>query len=944
RFAVVFHRFLIIILGMVGAHWVTGQSDSLKHYFDEVLLQQSNRNDREAIELGTIAIDRFLSNSDNDSLNAQLHHRIGISHYRLRNRKAAIDFWNKALEIRNHFLPAHHIDIIKTHINIANAYLTLSDYRHSSLFLNRALELLHSQSEKDAHNLSRVYESLGLIANLTEDYQSSQEYLNQSYLLKRVMYKNEPWKLINITTRLFDTQRNLDHKVEMLNLANEVIGYAKSAPIDGDQYYFDLANAHNNLGIAYAANDDPTQAIGYFEKSLAINAKFSTRKDFLAFTHSNLIREYSIKGNGEKALFHCEMAKLFFESDSSYAIYLAETLIEEGDVYYSAENYEKAAKIYQRSLNTKVIDRKLMKISDNPNPDDLILGPRSTLMDALFKKAKCFYSLGKLDEANETFENLLAFVSLSQGQLSDRTSKRYLQASFKKFYELAIEIQYALFNQTRSPKYVDRALSLFDKSKAHILYEALWQNVITSEDDTLKYLIEKERSLYQSISDKKLRIYESDADVNELEEKDSIVLLRNQLANIRDTVLQVLSMRPYIIPSDQFYNLSDVQKNFVPKDGAIMQFFVGENNSYVIYIDKEHCDFQLLIERDLLYQRSNLFLKHLKDYGTKVDEYTTSAFDLYRSISMAQIDPKRIKNLIIIPDDILAYIPFEALTSDSISTGGYRSVKYVLENYSISYAASLSVLELQKNSASTAKRAFLGMSLDYKGFDPKAVTPLTHAVQELKQVNQMVDGDIYINKKATKTKFLEIQNRYRNIHLSLHAYISPENPSLSYLQFAAPFSENDEGKLYSSTVYQKSFDTDMMVLSACETGSGTLAKGEGILSLAHAFAYAGTRSTVMSLWEISSETTAKIITNFYEGIKNFQPKDRALQEAKMEYISSVKAPELAHPFYWSALVQYGDSKALDLTPNVGWFVLLLILFISAVCYWIFFRSADASSA
>lgn len=95
------------------------------------------------------------------------------------------------------------------------------------------------------------------------------------------------------------------------------------------------------------------------------------------------------------------------------------------------------------------------------------------------------------------------------------------------------------------------------------------------------------------------------------------------------------------------------------------------------------------------------------------------------------------------------------------------------------------------------------------------------------------------------------------------------------------------------------------------------------MSLAHAFTYAGVPSTVMSLWQVSDASTADLLTDFYKNLKDGVPKDFALQQAKLSYLNSVRAPEQAHPFFWAALLSYGNQDAIEFSNRLPTWVLVV---------------------
>lgn len=101
------------------------------------------------------------------------------------------------------------------------------------------------------------------------------------------------------------------------------------------------------------------------------------------------------------------------------------------------------------------------------------------------------------------------------------------------------------------------------------------------------------------------------------------------------------------------------------------------------------------------------------------------------------------------------------------------------------------------------------------------------------------------------------------------------------------------------------------MLSACETGIGKfLKKGEGVISLARAFAYAGAKSVISTLWSVNDASTTAIMRALYKRLRAGSSKAQALQTAKIAYLESREDDLAAHPFYWSAYIAVGDMKPL----------------------------------
>lgn len=132
-------------------------------------------------------------------------------------------------------------------------------------------------------------------------------------------------------------------------------------------------------------------------------------------------------------------------------------------------------------------------------------------------------------------------------------------------------------------------------------------------------------------------------------------------------------------------------------------------------------------------------------------------------------------------------------------------------------------------------------------------------------------------------KFKLSSRDYRVLHLAMHAIVDDTNPMHSKLVFTQKQDSVEDNFLHAYEIYNMNIPAQMTVLSACETGYGKLAKGEGIMSLGRAFAYAGCPSVVMSHWAVNDASTAKLMEYFYKYLSYGEAKDRALQLAKLEF-------------------------------------------------------------
>src|SRR5690606_22075224 len=182
---------------------------------------------------------------------------------------------------------------------------------------------------------------------------------------------------------------------------------------------------------------------------------------------------------------------------------------------------------------------------------------------------------------------------------------------------------------------------------------------------------------------------------------------------------------------------------------------------------------------------------------------------------------------------------------------------------------------------------------------------LKGAKAEAQKIQELFDGQLFLAEKASKTNFVENAADYEILHLAMHAVLDEKQPEKSTLIF------NNNEKLYLSELYQMNIPANLAVLSACNTGTGSIQNGEGVQSLSRAFTYAGVKSTVRSLWPIPDRETAQIMPLFYQNLKAGQDKAGALRDAKLTYLHTTTDKALRHPYYWAGLVVSGDTSPIS---------------------------------
>ena len=346
--------------------------------------------------------------------------------------------------------------------------------------------------------------------------------------------------------------------------------------------------------------------------------------------------------------------------------------------------------------------------------------------------------------------------------------------------------------------------------------------------------------------------------------------------------------------------IEDVQAQ-LDDDTQMITYFLGEQSLFSFNIRKDTISLLRADIADKLINITNDFKHHLSNRDN-IDELS---YDLFMYLLGQQFDREK-RNLIIVADNVLNYIPFEILRSSDGSM--------LIEKYNVSYNGSVRIfLELQKEFFKyDTPKDWVGFAPTYTGEEE-----LASSKSEIDQIASLTNGEKFVGKEAKKENFMLHKKEFSILHLAMHAEIDNENPLYNRLLF-------EDGELTASEIYTSYSQANLVVLSACNTGFGKIEKGEGVMSMARAFHYSGIPSVMMSLWKVPDQETKTIMVDFYRYLKKGKSKSEALRRAKLDYLDKTSDTELKHPYYWSGFVingQINPIKIKNALNPVIWIVL-----------------------
>ncbi len=319
------------------------------------------------------------------------------------------------------------------------------------------------------------------------------------------------------------------------------------------------------------------------------------------------------------------------------------------------------------------------------------------------------------------------------------------------------------------------------------------------------------------------------------------------------------------------------------------------------------------------------------------------AFELYSVLLEPAVPYLKGDKIIISPDNILSYIPFETLITEEFRSPEllYREAPFALKKYRFSYIYSVTLSSETQERSRSLSNPLVAFAPTYEGMEINdslfnvfpnlrgEIRSLPFAVVEAENAVDQCGGKAFIAGNATEEAYKTEARNYKIIHLAMHTLVDDDHPAFSKMIFSAPAGSQEDGMLNTYEVYNVPVNAMMVVLSSCNTGTGKLVTGEGILSLARGFLFAGSHSVVMSMWAVEDFSSSAVIKSFYRNMRSGQTKSSALRNARLKFLRTADQ-ERSHPYYWATLVIYGDDTPLWFNRIKLYSALLLFLLASAI--------------
>lgn len=711
-----------------------------------------------------------------------------------------------------------------------------------------------------------------------------------------------------------------------------------------------LKGNYTNLGICYTMTDQRDKAEGYFLKANDIVKKmYGENHPAMASALWNLGHFY-ITGEDFKKALDCYQQELSIRKAINYnSVNLAHNYARIAESYFNLGHPDTSLIYYQKALALVSEGISASNIYQNPEPNHIFL--KSHGLRYFHGKLGALYKLvSSHPENTKAYESALQLGNLSLelwNELSrelgtQQISKQYNSRYARESIQYTSLIAHSFYHQTGNKFYQEQAWLLAEQGKSLLLQEA-WQtanaqNFAGLPDEIMKH----EKQLRQELSD-----YESQL-LTAIKKNDSLAIaqLRNDLIfNKKQEYERLISGIEQNYPqyydlkySSKTISLNDVQ-NLLSDQQLFVEYLVHEESGeLLIFVVEKNKDLQIY-RRQLpknISQNTAEFNKILKSYvlnrKDKKNRFIALSHQFYQLLIQpleAHLEGK--EKMVVVGEGFTNYIPFEALLSEKTDKD-FTEQDFLIRQVEISYHYSATLFarshQNQKNykqdllafapvfddntlTAGTTRSPEIPTDTIFRSIDSDGkFTPLTYTEQEVKNIVQLFKNQnlekiqLLLRQDASEQQLkTALKNDYRFVHLASHSFSNLKQPELSGIACTTIQQNSTEnGILFSGEIYNMAINSDLVVLSSCESGLGKIVAGEGMLGLNRGFAYAGVPNVVFSLWKVYDKVTSDMMYIFYKEILKGASYSAALRTAKLQLLEDERT---ASPHYWSAFLLIG---------------------------------------
>lgn len=792
----------------------------------------------------------------------------------------------------------------RSYLNIAYNSMSVwysqhGDYKRAEQYILKAKQLVNDNKEDiDKHWFNETFKGrtqMGLWY-----YQAS-----------LAMIKKDTATAIDLTRKSLDFIENFDKEDPANNPQNLPYFYAFVRN-------YQVANLRRMAGLL--KNKDPEEALRFTQKILTVTEEGDVTQ-FVLGDKLLLIDYHLNKSETDKALELIEswMDYARENRDSYSLIHFYEKL---AGIQYKGEDYSALDESYQAAIHLMLRDTSQRIALDKIGFDDIKPYGSQSILDLLIKASDRFQTIPGdvgIVKAKEKGKNL----SLLAADIFEEAFS-HLPFNDRKYQTVTrLHEQLLRANLGADQEQLESGIERIIKNQS----KTVWKRFLGSRQrknlNIPDSVLKREDALRSELYFIKKQLY-----LNQIKDEEKLVNYKAQITTVESELEQLeewyAEQYPaYFAQRSQSFGLKEVI-NSLEEGQGIIQYVLGDQHLYGFLLTNAGIQLRQLATKKQVEEKVEPLLEMLRN--PVLGGYNQKAAEIYGLLFQDFLEDKSLNKLIVIPDGPLYFLPFEALVD--------AEGDYLVEHFEMSYTPSLLLWKEQRRAEPTDKKLIGVFAPKY--YDKSVANPnrgsygaLMGASYEAETIADLFPSEAFIGEQANINMFKSKAQDFQVLHLAMHSTINNVDGEFSSLIFAP--GEDGASELYVSELYNLTLNADLAVLSACNTGSGELVRGEGLVNASRAFTYAGVPSLVASLWEIPDKNTSEIMVNFYKALKDGLSKDEALRQAKLKYLQNTDNARLKHPFYWAGVVVMGDTTPVDLQGiNYWWMVALFPVLLLAV--------------
>lgn len=834
---------------------------------------------------------------------AELLNDIGQIHYVRASHSLAHEYFKKSLALSEELGDKKKIAAALN--SIGALYSALGDYLPALEYYRQCVAIC--EEIKDEQLISTPLLNIGSIYRILGNNALALEYYQRSLSLAEAL--NDKRRTAFVLSNIGQVHHSQSNYSQALEYLQKALAVAQEAGHKADVVLYE-----GLIGNIHTARRDYALALVHYEKSLSLNESVG-QKSFTVTTLQSIGNVHYLEGRTDRALEYFKRSLTLAEELRESSV-TAGALVGLGDIYLAQGNNEAALAAGERALALSL----QMQKADGLWVSHNLIG-------------RAQRALGEMEPARRSFDAAIDGIEKMRADLAggEQESRRFLEDKLAPYHSM-IELLIA------TKRYPD-ALVYAERAKARTLLDVLSSGRVNVTKAMTKEEDERERALHGRIVTLNSQVFQADQQRNHPRSTELKAQLEKARLEYEAFQANLFTAHPELkVHRGQslLLTLAEAEKLLPDRRTAILQYVVTESESYVFVIARVAGKLSVTVHvvgsaSDKLATATESFRQQIASRDLLFNVPARRLYDLL--IKPAEKQLQGINTLIIIPDGPLWDLPFQALSGDR---------GYLLDDFVVSYAPSLSVLREMKrkwsNTYTTARalqrRGTADVSSTKPAYDLLALGnpdlnvlevarlsllraedlgPLSSAEKEVNTIGQLYDRNrskVLVRERATEEEAKAGAEKYRLLHVAAHAVLDDRNPMYSRIMLSRE-EKREDGMLEAWELMKLDLKAEMVVLSACQTARGRVGAGEGMIGMSWALFVAGSPTVVVSQWKVDSDRTSELMIEFHRNlVRGAGRRGASLTKAEALRLAALKLRHgrYNHPFYWAGFVLIGNEQ------------------------------------